>query len=115
VIVVRNTAQRGLVDHIQCKVARISADKRFITFNAYRVSPGDNGRRSTKRGYDGEAELFGVYSPDTEKIYLVPVEAASSATDYRLRPLPSKNNQEAGIHWAKDYEITPTKGLEPPT
>src|SRR5690349_2001536 len=51
---------------VQCKLARISPDGGYITFNAFRVSPGDNGRRSVKRGYRGEAEYFGVYSPDTD-------------------------------------------------
>jgi hypothetical protein len=77
----------------------------YITFNAFRVSPGDNGRRSVKRGYKGEAEYFGVYSPDTDKVYLIPVDEVPDGIEIRLRLKTARNNQEKLIRWAKDYEI----------
>jgi len=90
---------------VQCKVARISPDGGYISFNPYSVMPGERGRRSVKKGYEGEAEMFGVYSPDTGKVYLVPVNEVPSGGDVILRLLKAKNNQEKGIRWAKDYEI----------
>jgi len=90
---------------IQCKLARIAPDGGYITFNAFRVSPGDNGRRSVKRGYRGEAEYFGVYSPDTDKVYLIPVNEIPDGTEIRLRLKPAKNNQDKFIRWAQDYEV----------
>lgn len=90
---------------IQCKMARISVDGGFIEFNAYRVSPGDNGRRSVKKGYRGEAEYFGVYSPDTGKVYMVSVDEVPEGGNVHLRLKKSKNNQEKFVGWAKDYEI----------
>ena len=90
---------------VQCKMARISADGGVIQFNSYRVSPGDNGRRSVKRGYRGEAEYFGVYSPDTDKVYMVPVDEVPEGIEVRLRLKKSRNNQEKYVRWAKDYEL----------
>jgi hypothetical protein len=90
---------------VQCKLARISPDGGYITFNAFRVSPGDNGRRSVKRGYRGEAEYFGVYSPDTDKVYLIPVDEVPASVEIRLRLKAARNNQERLIRWAKDYEV----------
>jgi hypothetical protein len=90
---------------VQCKMARMSADGGVIQFNAYRVSPGDNGRRSVKKGYRGEAEYFGVYSPDTDKVYMVPVDEVPEGINVRLRLKQSKNNQEKFVRWAKDYEF----------
>ena len=63
------------------------------------------GRRSVKKGYIGDAEVFGVYSPDTGNVYLVPVSDVPSGGDVILRLRKAKNNQEKGIRWAKDYEL----------
>jgi len=49
--------------------------------------------------------MFGVYSPDTGKVYLVPVNEVPSGGDVILRLLKAKNNQEKGVRWEKDYEI----------
>ena len=90
---------------VQCKIARISPDGRYITFNPYSVVPGEKGRRSVKKGYEGDAEMFGVYSPDTGKVYLVPVSEVPSGGDVIVRLLKARNNQEKGIRWAKNYEL----------
>ena len=90
---------------VQCKMARISPDGAFITFNPYSVMPGEKGRRSVKKGYIGDAEVFGVYSPDTGNVYLVPVSDVPSGGDVILRLHKAKNNQVKGIRWAKDYEL----------
>jgi hypothetical protein len=90
---------------VQCKIARISPDGQYISFNPYSVMPGEKGRRSVKKGYEGDAEMFGVYSPDTGKVYLVPVREVPSGGDVTLRLLKAKNNQEKGVRWAKDYEL----------
>jgi hypothetical protein len=67
--------------------------------------PGEKGRRSVKKGYEGDAEMFGVYSPDTGKVYLVTVSEVPSGGDVILRLLKAKNNQGKGIRWARDYEL----------
>jgi len=90
---------------VQCKVARISPNGGYITFNPYSVMPGEKGRRSVKKGYEGDAEMFGIYSLYTGKVYLVPVREVPSGGDVNLRLIKAKNNQEKGIHWARDYEL----------
>jgi len=89
---------------VQCKVGRLSADGSCVEFNSYIIVPGEGGRRSTRRGYKGDAEYFGVYCPKIEKVYLLPVDDVP-CTGAKLRLLPSKNNQEKGVKWAKDYEL----------
>lgn len=49
--------------------------------------------------------MFGVYSPDTGKVYLIPVSEVPSGGDVILCLLKARNNQEKGVHWAKDYEL----------
>jgi hypothetical protein len=89
---------------VQCKMARLTEDGSCIIFNAFNTIPGESGRRAKTKGYKGEAEYFGVYSSDTGKCYLVPVDAVPIAPA-RLRLTKSRNNQEKGVRWAKDFEI----------
>jgi hypothetical protein len=39
------------------------------------------------------------------KVYMISVWDAPDASNMILRLSPSKNNQEKGIRWAKDYEL----------
>lgn len=85
---------------IQCKTARISKDQSYLNFNTCNITGG----RGERRGYREDVEFFGVYSSDTGKVYLIPVTVVPEMVAY-LRLKPTKNNQEKGIIWAKDYEI----------
>src|SRR2546426_5946333 len=59
------------VYRVQCKHARLSEDGSYLTFNTGSTTPGTRNLKGVKRGYEGEAEYFGVYSPDTGKVYLI--------------------------------------------
>ena len=88
---------------IQVKTAWISKDGTAIEFNTSTVSAGKRGNK--KSSYEGKAEYFGVYSPDTGKVYMVAVaEAAKSNMTLRLR---ENAYVYAGtlVKWAKQYEI----------
>jgi hypothetical protein len=56
----------------------------------------------------GEFDAFAAYCPDNELCYFMPYEIIDGRTQVHLRLEPSKNNQHAGIHWAKDYEFAAT-------
>ena len=62
------------------------------------------GGRRERRGYREDVEFFGVYSPDTDRVYLIPVEVVPEGQAY-LRLTKAKNDQEKRIIWAKDYEL----------
>ena len=88
---------------IQVKTAWLSKDGTAIEFNTSTVSAGKRGNKKT--GYEGKAEYFGVYSPDTGKVYMVAVaEAARSNMTLRLR---GNEYVYAGtpVKWARNYEI----------
>ncbi len=90
---------------IQCKSARLSKDKTCLLFNAYNL--GGEGRRQ-KRGYQGDAEYFGISSPDTRKVYMMHVdECFVGEMSLRLASTgkQGKNQYSAGVRWAQDYEI----------
>jgi hypothetical protein len=82
---------------IQCK--RGWALRGCVVFNAYSTDHG-----SGPRGYAGLADLFGVYFPPSEKVFLAPIDAVA-ATEGRLRFEPPRNNQRKRIRMAADYEV----------
>ena len=85
---------------IQCKTGRVTP-KGSLDF-ATCSSQAHRGRG--RQDYRGQIELFGVYSPELDKVYLVPVDAVP-ITHASLRLRPSGNNQTTGTRWAKDYEL----------
>lgn len=90
---------------VQCKTARLSLDEAFIAFNGYINGGRIEENRRARKGYWGEAEWFGVYCSEIRKVYLIPVQAFPNGAEIRLRLKKTKNNQEVGVTWAKDYEI----------
>jgi len=90
--------EEGHFIRIQCKSGRLR--KGVVRFNACSTSAQAGGRRS----YKGEADLFGVYCPDTDKVYLVPI-AEVDGHDVSLRQEPPRSNQKKGIRLASEYEL----------
>jgi hypothetical protein len=86
---------------VQCKTGRLREGAvRFSTASLGSVrKPG----KFTKSPYIGQADFFGVYCPDTDAVYLVPVGPARAVM--ALRVSPSRNSQVSGVHWARDYEL----------
>jgi PD-(D/E)XK endonuclease len=86
---------------VQCKTAWLSKDQSCLVFNTSNI-PGGRGKR---KSYQGEVEYFGVYSSNTSKAYLVPVDDVPYVSRATLRLKSTKNNQEKRVIWAKDYEL----------
>jgi len=58
----------------------------------------------TRRHYRGDVEYFAVYSPDLDKVYLIPIDHVGT-NQASLRLVPAKNNQQHGIRMTQDYEL----------
>lgn len=56
------------------------------------------------RSYRGQCEYFAIYVEMLNRVYFIPVDEVG-VTKGTLRLIPSKNNQEKNIRWAKDYEL----------
>jgi PD-(D/E)XK endonuclease len=91
---------------VQCKTAWTDDEGATLRFNSSSKHYHYKGGRTTNanRDYRGQIEYFAVYSPDTDKVYLIPVDHAG-VTNVRLRLVPAGNKQEKNVHWAKDYEL----------
>jgi hypothetical protein len=81
---------------VQVKTGRIKDGT--LHFNAYSMT--GNGRHTYSTE---EVDLFGVYCPDLDRVYLVPHLGKHAPV---LRIDPSMNGQEKGIRWAKDFELS---------
>jgi PD-(D/E)XK endonuclease len=53
---------------------------------------------------DGNTIRFAVYSPDTDKVYLVPINHVGK-TEMKLRLVAPKNSNQWGVKMAPDYEL----------
>jgi len=82
---------------IQCKTAWPLGGS--LVFNSRTT---DHGRGP--QSYLGHADIFGVYFPPRQAVYLVPLDAVAE-TEGRLRLVPPRNNQRRGIQLATGYEI----------
>ncbi len=83
---------------VQCKTARLKGGS--LKFNTASVDL----LTRTRRTYHGQVDMFGVFSPDLIRVYLVPV-ALLPNTEAMLRVEPAKNAQSRGIRWAADFEL----------
>jgi hypothetical protein len=90
---------------VQCKTGRLSEGA--IRFNACSITyhhPSNRGTAYYRHDYRGDADVFGVYCPETQGVYLVPVEEVGVRQGC-LRVAPPRNNQSKNIRWARDYEL----------
>ncbi len=105
---------------IQCKTAWLSKDGTCLEFKTSTVSVRKRGNNK-KSGYNGKAEYFAVYIPDTEKVYMVAVDEATKynmSLRFKSAGVIRSNGRQSwrvsyeeavnsGINywWAEDYEI----------
>jgi hypothetical protein len=91
--------ENGQFMRVQCKTAVYEGG--CVVFN----SAGKR-RDGTRVGYLGDADLFGVYCPALDQVYLVPVGDVKQI-EGRLRVTPTRNGQARGVRWASQYLLEP--------
>ncbi|MQA75446.1 MAG: hypothetical protein GEU88_14075 [Solirubrobacterales bacterium] len=84
----------------QCKTGRLRRGS--VVFRTASVQ--SNTRGSRCHGYRGDADVFLVYCPETDVVYVVPV-AESPKGHMMLRVDRTANGQSERIRWASDYEL----------
>jgi hypothetical protein len=90
---------------VQCKTGRLRQGAvRFATCSMRYHHPNNQGTRNYRHSYEGQADLFGIYCPEIDSVYLVPVASVGKVMGY-LRVHPTKNNQTKKVRWAHDYEL----------
>ena len=62
----------------------------------------------TRRYAHGEIDAFAAYCLELDRCYFLPFDVFGGRRLVHLRLAPSRNNQQLGIHWARDYEFAAT-------
>jgi hypothetical protein len=92
---------------VQVKTGRLR--KGVVLFNCYSSHTHRGG--AAARLYTGEVDYFGIFCPDTDCTYLVPLDEMTVKVG-TLRVAPTQNGQNKGLRWASDYILG--KGGHPP-
>jgi PD-(D/E)XK endonuclease len=88
---------------VQCKTGRMRGGAvRWSVCSNYYHHPNP---RFGSRDYHGEIDYFGVYCPETERVYLVPIGDLPVRRRASLRVEPARNSQQKFIRHAHSYEI----------
>lgn len=96
----------GRLVRVQCKNGRLRNG--VICFNC---CSSHYHRGGTSKSYRGEADFFGVYCPETDKVYFVPVDKAPTGKGY-LRVDPARSVTGRKSMMARDYEFAGIVQLE---
>jgi hypothetical protein len=88
----------GSFIRVQCKTARQPGDGTLV-FNSVSTDHG-----SGVRDYQGRADVFGVHCPGIDRVFIVPV-AAATRSKTSLRLTPARNNQERRVRFADDFDV----------
>ena len=97
----------GRLIRVQCKWARRHGD--VVTVQCCSSRRSRTGH--IKRGYTSEEiDAFGVYCPDEDRCYFLPIEHFPQQRAIRLRLRPTRNNQRLRICWADDHDFAARLG-----
>lgn len=91
------------IGRVQCKTGRLR--RGVVRFSACSNYAHHGNPRAAQRDYLGEIDYFAVYCPETEGVYLVPIDDVQVRRWGALRVDPPLNGQKRGIRLARNYEI----------
>lgn len=92
--------ERGLFTRVQCKTGKV--DRGAVVFS---VASSQYHRGGKRQDYRGQIDAFGVFCPDNEKVYIIPIDDLPLVREAKLRLTVPRNSQIKGIRWAAKYEI----------
>jgi len=91
--------EAGRFYRVQIKTGRL--ENGCVQFQTQ--SSGTLTRKVEKEGYEGEIEIFAVYSPETERSFVVPiVEAPRTTMNIRIE---ESEKTSPNTNWAEDYTL----------
>lgn len=94
----------GRLFRVQCKSAGRTGEVIKVGLSSCRYSPGRKGYVHRHYSAD-EVDAIAAYCPDLDRCYLIGIEEAEGRRAIHLRLGPARNNQQAAINFAADYEF----------
>ena len=98
---------RDQLVRVQCKWAPRHGD--VVVLRCYSCRRNRHGILRRAYGAD-EVDAYAAYCPDVDRCYFIPFDACAGRTQVLLRLAPTKNNQQLGINWARDFEFAAKLG-----
>jgi hypothetical protein len=99
----------GRFSRVQCKTGRLFRGAVCFRPHRLRAAKRETGWQRRVTSYRGDVDFFGVYCPENDQVYLVPIEAAGDRI-CTLRVAPARNGQNKNIRWAREYLVRPDPG-----
>jgi hypothetical protein len=103
--------REGDFSRVQCKTGRLR--KGAVVFSLCSNYGHHRDPETRHRPYHGQIDFFAVYCPETNGVYLIPIEDLPGRRQAWLRVDPPLNQQQKRIRLAERYEIArvTTEGL----
>jgi PD-(D/E)XK endonuclease len=92
---------------VQCKWAGRCGD--VVVVRCYSSRRNRDGLLRTLYSAD-QIDAFAAYCADTDRCYFLPLTEFAGRSAIQLRLAPTRNNQAAGVNWAKDFEFAAKLG-----
>jgi hypothetical protein len=92
---------------VQCKCAGRCGD--VVVVRCYSSRRNRDGLLRTLYSAD-QIDAFAVYCADTDRCYFLPLTEFAGRSAIQLRLAPTRNNQAAGVNWARDFEFAAKLG-----
>ena len=96
----------GRFTRIQCKTGRMR--RGAVVFA---VASSQYHRGGKRQDYRGQADAFGVFCPDNEKIYIIPIEHLPLAREAKLRLTAPRNSQVKGSVGPRNTNLIPDSSV----
>ena len=87
---------------VQCKSAPMRGDIVVVRARTNRRAP--EGFRHTVYTPD-EVDVIAVYAPALDRCFAIPIQKFGLSGSLYLRPMPTRNGQRAGLHFADEYPL----------
>jgi hypothetical protein len=97
----------GRFFRVQCKTGRLFRGAVCFRPHRLRAAKRETGWERRIADYRGDVDFFGVYCPENDSVYLVPIDVVTAPRICTLRVTRAKNNQTKRVRWAGEYLVVP--------
>jgi len=92
----------GTFTRVQCKTGTLKCDGGVVRFRPRSA----DARRPNGVPYHGQIDAFGVYCPQNQQVYFVPIaDLGSISSEVSLRLVPARSGRKIGIRYATAYAL----------
>src|SRR5260221_3504421 len=92
----------GTFTRVQCKTGTLKCDGGVVRFRPRSA----DARRPNRVPYHGQIDAFGIYCPQNDHDYFVPIaDLGTISSEVSVRVVPAPSRQEIGVRYANAYAL----------